>query len=75
MIRDPEALDIGIEMILDFLGEFIHQEEVFFSSCGGRLTDIICLPEQHPLPQEINFLGPVFPGYFFRALIRKHSTS
>ena len=75
MVRGPEALNIEIEMIFDFLGKFIHQEEVVFSSCGGRLTEIICFPEKHPLPQELNFLGPVLPGYFFRAWIRKHSTS
>lgn len=75
MVRSPEALNIEIEMILDLLGKFIHQEEVILSSCGGGLPEIILFPEHHPLPQELNFLSPVLPGYFFRAWIRKHSTS
>jgi hypothetical protein len=75
MVRGTEPLNIEIEMILDLLGKFIDQEKVFFPPGGGRLTGIVCFPEQHPLPQELNFLGPVLPGYFFRAWIRKHSTS
>jgi hypothetical protein len=75
MVRGTESLNIEIEVFLYFLGKFIHQEEVILSSCGGGMPEIILFPENHPLPQEFNFLGPVLPGYFFRAWIRKHSTS
>lgn len=74
MVRSLEALDIKIEMIFDFLGKLVHQEEIVIPSCGGRLPDIIVFPDKHPLPQEFQFLAPVLPGYFFRAWVRKHST-
>jgi hypothetical protein len=67
-------LNIEVKMILDFLGEVTAQEEVVFTSSGWRLTDIICFPEKHPLPEELYFFGPVLLGYLFRAWVRKHST-
>jgi hypothetical protein len=50
MVCGPEALDIEIEMIFDFLGEIIAQEKVLLSSCRGSLTEIILFPQNHPLP-------------------------
>ena len=75
MVRSLEALDIKIEMIFNFLGKLAHQEEVVIPACGGCMPEIILFPENYPLPQEFNFLGPVLLGYFFRAWIRNHSTS
>ena len=74
MVSGTEALDIQIEMIFDFLGKLVNQEEVVIPACGGCMPEIIFFPEKHPLPQVINFLSPVLPGYFFRAWVRKHST-
>ena len=74
MVSGTEALDIKIKMIFDFLGKLVNQEEVVIPACGGCMPEIIFFPEKHPLPQVINFLGPVLPGYFFRAWVRKHST-
>jgi hypothetical protein len=75
MVSGPEPLDIKIEMIFDFLGKLVNQEEVVIPACGGCMPEIIFFPEKHPLPQVINFLSPMLPGYFFRAWVRNHNTS